>query len=98
LGPHDRAGPRVAGLVPPLSPGRRAPLARAWCGLSAASLGARWASASRMATVRWVSTRKLIIAALLCGVAILVAGAILLLSAPSQTDVDRAPAPTTTSG
>jgi hypothetical protein len=45
-----------------------------------------------------VSTRKLIIAALLCGVAILVAGAILLLSAPSQTDVDRAPAPTTTSG
>ena len=44
-----------------------------------------------------MSTRKLIIAAHLCGVAILVAGTILLLNAPSQSDVDRAPAPTTTS-
>lgn len=61
------------------------------------SLRVQQASASSMATVGSVSTRKLIIAALLCGVAILVAGTVLLLSVPSQTDVDRAPAPTTTS-
>jgi hypothetical protein len=42
-----------------------------------------------------MSTRKLIIAALLCGVAILVAGTVLLLTAPSQSEVDRFPAPTT---
>jgi hypothetical protein len=47
-------------------------------------------------TVGRVSTRKLIIAALLCGLAILVSGVVLFLSLPSQSDVDRAPAPTST--
>ena len=46
-----------------------------------------------------VSTRKLIIAALLCGVAILVAGTFLLVSlstSDARTKVDQVPAPTTT--
>jgi len=44
-----------------------------------------------------VSTRKLIIAALLCGVAILLAGTLLLVRAGSVKDrVDQVPAPTTT--
>ena len=48
---------------------------------------------------RLISTRKLIIAALLCGVAILVAGTILLFSLSSsdiRERVDQVPAPTTT--
>ena len=46
-----------------------------------------------------MSTRKLIIAALLCGVAILVAGTVLLFSLSSsdvKAKVDRVPAPTST--
>jgi len=46
-----------------------------------------------------VSTRKLIIAALLCGVAILVAGTFLLVSLSTsdvKTKVDQVPAPTST--
>jgi len=46
-----------------------------------------------------VSTRKLIIAALLCGVAILVAGTFLLVSlstSGARTKADQVPAPTTT--
>jgi hypothetical protein len=46
-----------------------------------------------------VSTRKLIIAALLCGVAILVAGTVLLVSLSSggvKDRVDQVPAPTST--
>jgi len=50
-------------------------------------------------TVTSVSTRKLIIAALLCGVAILVAGTILLVSLGTndvKTRVDQVPAPSST--
>jgi len=46
-----------------------------------------------------VSTRKLIIAALLCGVAILLAGTFLLVSLSTsgvKDKVDQVPAPTTT--
>ena len=46
-----------------------------------------------------MSTRKLIIAALLCGVAILVAGTVLLVSLSTsdvRDRVDQVPAPTTT--
>ena len=46
-----------------------------------------------------MSTRKLIIAALLCGVAILVAGTFLLVSLSTsdvKDRVDQVPAPTTT--
>ena len=45
-----------------------------------------------------MSTRRLIIAALLCGVAILVAGTILLLSLPNDVKnrVDQVPVPTST--
>ena len=52
-----------------------------------------------MATVAAVSTRKLILAALLCGVAILVAGTFLLVSLSTsdvRTRADQVPAPTTT--
>ncbi len=50
-----------------------------------------------VATVAPVSTRKLIIAALLCGVAILVAGTLLLVRAGDVKDrVNQVPAPTTT--
>jgi len=48
-----------------------------------------------------VSTRRLIIAALLCGVAILVAGTILLVSLSTNDvrgRVDQLPPPTTTRG
>lgn len=46
-----------------------------------------------------MSTRKLIIAALLCGVAILVAGTVLLFTLSNsdvKTKVDQVPAPTST--
>jgi len=46
-----------------------------------------------------VSTRKLIVAALLCGVAILLAGSLLLVrlsTSDVRTKVDRVPAPTST--
>ena len=93
MGPHDRAGPRVAGC---------SRLSARFAGLplrvrAAASLGAGPWPGGWVATVGPVSTRKLIAAALLCGVAILVAGTVLLLRAGEAKDrVDRVPAPTST--
>jgi len=52
-----------------------------------------------MATVGRVSTRKLIIAALLCGVAILIAGTFLLVSLSNsdvKNKVNQVPAPSST--
>ena len=54
-----------------------------------------------MATVAPVSTRKLIAAALLCGVAILLAGTFLLVSlstSDAKNKVNQVPAPTSTTG
>lgn len=64
---------------------------------SPASLRAGPVGSRRVATVGRVSTRKLIVAALLCGVAILVAGTILLVSLSNsdvKTRVDQVPVPT----
>ena len=54
-----------------------------------------------MATVAAVSTRKLIVAALLCGVAILLAGTFLLVSlstGDAKSKVNQVPPPTPTTG
>ena len=67
--------------------------------MSDASLRARRSGDRRVTTVGPVSTRKLIVAALLCGVAILVAGTFLLVSLSTsdvKDRVDQVPAPTST--
>ncbi len=108
MGPHDRAGPRVAGW---------SRLSARFAGLPLRVRGVerrqptrpeelrppggyrRFRASPRQGPLGPVSTRKLIIAALLCGVAILVAGTFLLVSLSTsgvRDRVDQVPPPTTT--
>ena len=98
MGPHDRAGPRVAGCSR-LS-ARSAGLPLRVRVVRVASLRApELVSPQAGRSFEVVSTRKLIITALLCGVAILVAGTIFLVNASSsglKAKADQVPAPTST--
>ena len=98
MGPHDRAGPRVAGWSRLSARIAGLPLRVRGCKSPPSLRLTAWIG-GQLATVAGVSTRKLIIAALLCGVAILVAGTILLFNLSSsdiRDRVDDVPAPTTT--
>ena len=99
MGPHDRAGPRVAGSSRLSARFAGLPLRVRGCKSTAQPTPRAGVFPAGWLPSAAVSTRKLIIAALLCGVAILVAGTVLLVSLSSsdvKERVDQMPAPTTT--